>query len=57
MDSHKKEMGQFYTSNADYILDGFTIPQNISSIIEPFAGNGDLINWIKKNTQNINIHK
>ena len=41
----QKKFGQFYTTNYDYILDGFTIPDN-SNIIEPFVGQGDLLNWI-----------
>ena len=41
----QKKFGQFYTTNYDYILDGFTIPHN-SNIIEPFVGQGDLLNWI-----------
>lgn len=46
--SNKKELGQFYTTNQEYILQGFKIPVNIRHIIEPFAGNGDLINFVKK---------
>ena len=42
--NEKKSKGQFYTTNANYILDGFIIPTN-TSIIEPFAGHGDLIEW------------
>jgi hypothetical protein len=40
----KNELGQFYTKNAEYILDGFSVPKKI---LEPFAGKGDLINWAK----------
>lgn len=43
----KKKKGQFYTTNCFYILDGLQFfPENIRCIIEPFAGKGDLINWI-----------
>lgn len=45
MSSSKKSRGQFYTADAAYILDGFTIPLG-ATIIEPFAGRGDLIRWI-----------
>lgn len=38
------DLGQFYTDNAEYILNGFTVPKKI---IEPFAGKGDLIRWAK----------
>ena len=46
--SDKKNKGQFYTTNASYILEGFSIPskEEIECIIEPFAGKGDLIKWI-----------
>lgn len=44
----KREKGQFYTTNTEYIL-GDIEPQftNATKIIEPFAGQGDLINWIQ----------
>ena len=43
----KQKLGQFYTTNYDYILQNLYIPENIKKIIEPFAGNGDLLNFIK----------
>ena len=43
----KQKFGQFYTTNYDYILQNLYIPENIKKIIEPFAGNGDLLNFIK----------
>ena len=39
----KKKYGQFMTTNFEYILDGLEIPASVSNIIEPFAGEGDLI--------------
>jgi hypothetical protein len=42
--NNKKTYGQFYTTNYNYILQGLSIPQNIKKIIEPFVGNGDLLN-------------
>jgi hypothetical protein len=47
MDDKKKKLGQFYTTNYDYILKNFTIPNYVKTIIEPFAGNCDLLNFIK----------
>ena len=41
---NKKKLGQFYTTNADYILQNLNIPPDVE-LIEPFAGNGDLIKW------------
>lgn len=44
----KKDRGQFYTTNADYILSGMCGPTPDSKlIVEPFAGKGDLIDWVK----------
>lgn len=44
----KKTLGQFYTTNYAYILQNFSIDKNVINIIEPFAGNGDLLNFINK---------
>lgn len=43
----KKTRGQYYTSNSSYILDGFSIPSSVMKIVEPFAGKGDLTEWIR----------
>lgn len=44
--SNKSKLGQFYTTNYDYILQNMCIPDTLNNIIEPFAGNGDLLNFI-----------
>lgn len=44
----KQVLGQFYTTKQEYILQGMKIPNNIKNIIEPFAGNGDLITFVEK---------
>jgi hypothetical protein len=54
-DEKKQTLGQFYTTNQEYILQGIKIPKNIKNIIEPFADNGDLINFIKKDDKKYNI--
>ena len=41
---NKKRYGQFYTTNYDYILEGFDKPS--CKIVEPFAGKGDLLEWV-----------
>ena len=41
----KKQLGQFYTTNYSKILNGMYIPNDITNIIEPFAGNGDLLSF------------
>lgn len=42
----KKELGQFYTTNYVYILNGMHIPYDVKEIIEPFTGKGDLLKFI-----------
>jgi hypothetical protein len=39
---NKSQLGQFYTTNYDYILEDFIIPKSVNKIIEPFAGEGHL---------------
>ena len=45
----KKQLGQFFTTNSDYILQGLDEFIKSKEIFDPFAGNGDLIKWSKKN--------
>lgn len=47
--NNKQKLGQFFTTNYKYILSNLFVPQNIKKIIEPFCGNGDLLNFIDKN--------
>lgn len=42
----KKSKGQFYTVNSSYILEGLNVPNKARCIIEPFAGKGDLLDWL-----------
>lgn len=51
----KKKLGQYYTTNHEYILQGMLIPDDVINIIEPFTGKGDLISFIKKNKKEYNI--
>jgi len=47
--TNKKNRGQFYTTNAAYILDGLPLPPpDVRRIVEPFAGKGDLMEWLRK---------
>lgn len=44
----KKANGQFYTTNCQYILEGMPIPPfDAERIVEPFAGQGDIIDWVR----------
>jgi hypothetical protein len=51
MNDNKKQLGQFYTTNYKYILQNLHIPDDINNIIEPFCGQGDLINFTNKKVE------
>ena len=51
----KKTLGQFYTTNHEYILQNIELPNYVKNIIEPFAGNGDLLQFIEKYENQKNI--
>lgn len=44
--ANKQTLGQYYTSRAMYILDGIQPPAANIRVVEPFAGQGDLLNWL-----------
>lgn len=46
MTSSKQQLGQFMTTRYDYILQKMTIPEYITTIIEPFCGKGDLLKFV-----------
>ena len=44
----KKLKGQFYTVNCSYIFEGLSLPPPAARcIMEPFAGKGDLLEWLQ----------
>ncbi len=43
----KSELGQFMTTKYTYILEGLHIPAEISEVVEPFAGECDLLKFIE----------
>lgn len=45
----KKQLGQFFTKQSDYILQGFEEYIKGKNVIDPFAGNRDLMAWSEKN--------
>ena len=45
----KKQFGQFFTTNSDYILQGLEKFVRNKDVVDPFAGNQDLIKWSRKN--------
>ena len=54
--SKKQLAGQFYTTRCDYILNGLPLPiQSSDRAIEPFAGTGDLLNWLTKNAPSLRV--
>lgn len=53
----KQQLGQFFTTNQDYILSNMSIPDNVYNIVEPFAGEGHLLDFIaKKDDYNIECY-
>ena len=44
----KKQNGQFFTKNSDYILSNFSSFIKNKETTDPFAGNKDLINWARR---------
>ena len=45
----KHNLGQFYSTNVDRILEGMSVPHGVA-VVEPFAGNLDLVRWSKLDT-------
>lgn len=45
----KRDLGQFFTTNSDYILQGLNDFVKDKEITDPFAGNQDLLIWAKSN--------
>ena len=45
----KKQLGQFFTKNSDYIFKGLEKFIEGKTVIDPFAGNGDFIKWAREN--------
>jgi len=51
----KRSLGQFFTTNSDYILQGFGKFVKNKKVFDPFAGNQDLLNWSKNNKSKKNV--
>jgi hypothetical protein len=50
----KQELGQFNTTRKDYILEGFAqYIKDYQHWVDPFAGNGDLLDWVKERAKSI----
>ena len=45
----KRDLGQFFTTNSDYILQGLEPFVAGKVVLDPFAGNGHLLRWAKDN--------
>tara|TARA_B110000967_G_scaffold206053_1_gene251880 strand:+ start:1023 stop:2069 length:1047 start_codon:yes stop_codon:yes gene_type:complete len=48
--SKKQEYGQYYTTQYRYILQNLHIPEDINTIVEPFCGEGHLLQFIDDKT-------
>ncbi len=46
MTSTKQQLGQFMTTNYEYILQNMRIPADVQTIVEPFCGKGDLLRFV-----------
>lgn len=44
----KQQLGQFFTTNVEYILQGFASFVTHKHVVDPFAGAGDLLQWAKR---------
>ena len=44
--STKKKLGQFFTTNYSYIMDGMNQPPSSTIVIEPFVGDRDILNFL-----------
>lgn len=44
----KRNLGQFFTTNSDYILQGLNRFVRDKEVVDPFAGGQDLLNWVKE---------
>lgn len=53
----KQQLGQFYTTRNNYIFTGFDIPKRVTKFVEPFCGQGDLVDytetWMKQHRRTI----
>lgn len=47
--TQKKDLGQFFTTNSNYILSGFEEAVRGKIVMDPFAGGGDLLRWAERN--------
>ncbi len=44
----KHRFAQFFSTNATHIFQGFPAPPSNIPVVEPFAGRGDLIDWLRE---------
>jgi hypothetical protein len=49
----KKELGQFMTTNYRHVLAGLSVPEVTEEIIEPFCGDGHLIEFLGTSLDNL----
>ena len=45
----KQQLGQFFTTNADHIMQGFEKNLKGKKVTDPFAGSRDLMKWSQNN--------
>ena len=49
MINQKRQFGQFFTKNSDYILKGLEKYVKNQEVTDPFAGDGHLMKWAENN--------
>ena len=50
---HKQKYGQFYTTQYAYILQNLYVPEKIEHIIEPFCGEGHMLNILDSTRKHV----
>lgn len=46
--THKQSLGQFFTTNSDYILSGYEHLIQGKDVVDPFSGGWDLLSWANR---------
>jgi len=46
--THKQKLGQFFTTNSDYILSGYEELVVGKDVVDPFSGGWDLLTWARR---------
>lgn len=53
MSLSKHRLGQFFTSNSQKVCEGLALPPHIDTLIDPQAGDLDLVKWVLSNVESV----